>query len=150
MTTSSERRSIEHRVWRNMIRRCTNQKAAAYADYGGRGITVCDRWLASFENFLADMGRKPSPDLEIERIDNDGGYDPGNCRWATRKENSRNRRSNRMITLDGQTKALAAWCEESGLPRDTVRKRLEAGWEPQLALSTPVIRRGPLPRELRP
>lgn len=145
-----ERDSVEYRAWRTMIRRCTNPKDRAYPRYGGRGISVCARWLDSVENFIADMGRKPDPTLELDREDNDGDYEPGNCRWTTRKVNDRNRRSNRMITLNGETLSLAEWCERRHLPRDTVRKRLEAGWEPQLALSTPVIRRGPLPRELRP
>lgn len=127
----------EYRVWQTMRLRCHDPKHAAYANYGGRGITVCDRWLNSLENFLADMGPKPTPEHEIDRIDNDKGYCKENCRWVTRKENSRNRRSNRMLEYLGETKTLTEWCEQFDIPRDTVSKRLDAEWSVADALTTP-------------
>lgn len=133
----------EYRAWQQMRLRCLDPEHAAFADYGGRGITVCDRWRDDPTAFLADVGPKPSPKHEIDRIDNDRGYEPGNVRWATRKENDRNRRSSRLLTFRGETHALAEWCERLGLPRDTVRKRLEGGWPVEEALTTPVRPKAP-------
>lgn len=91
-TTHGQRRSKEYGSWRAMKERCHNQNSEKFADYGGRGITVCDRWRYSFEAFLSDMGDKPSPRHTIDRIDNDRGYEPGNCRWATPSEQRLNQR----------------------------------------------------------
>jgi hypothetical protein len=102
-----------------MINRCTNEKLPNYDNYGGRGIKVCDRWLNSFENFYTDMGDRP-PGMSLDRIDNNGGYGPDNCRWATAKEQSRNRRSNRLI----EGKPMAGWCEENNLSYNAVNARL--------------------------
>ena len=125
----------EYRAWQQMRLRCTDPEHAAWADYGGRGITVCERWLESVEAFVEDMGQKPDLEHELDRIDNNRGYEPGNCRWATRKENDRNRRSNRHLEFRGERKTIAEWCEALGLRRDTVGKRLASGWSVEDALT---------------
>lgn len=123
--------------WFSMINRCTNPKNKNYLDYGARGITVCDRWLESFENFSTDMGELPTPKHTIERIDNDKGYSPENCRWATRTEQASNRRRNRSLTLGCVTLTLSQWSRETGLKRELIRDRLNAGWSVERALTTP-------------
>lgn len=111
-------------VWREMIRRCERVNSRSYAKYGARGITVCERWRQSFAAFLADMGRPPSPGLSIDRIDNSRGYSPDNCRWASSKEQSRNRRDNVQITVGDKTQCLTAWAEDLGMSRDALRSAL--------------------------
>jgi hypothetical protein len=122
-------------VWRAMIARCHNEKNGAYYRYGGRGIQVCQRWRESFEAFLADMGPRPSPKHQIDRINNDGNYEPGNCRWATVIVNSRNRSDNNRLTFNGETKTLAEWSEITGIPYGTLWKRLKDGWTAERALT---------------
>jgi hypothetical protein len=133
--------SSTYRSWRDMKKRCYNPHAKEFKRYGGRGIKVCDRWKNSFENFLADMGKKPVG-LELERKNNDGSYEPGNCRWATHKEQARNRRDTRWITFNGQTKSLAQWGEEMGIKPITIHHRLEIGWSIAAALKTSVTSDG--------
>jgi hypothetical protein len=98
-----------YEVWKNMRQRCNNPKNPQYINYGGRGIKICDRWN-NYENFLEDMG-ETSEGLSIDRIDNDKGYSPDNCRWATRKEQNRNQRKNIHVTINGVTKLLVEWVE---------------------------------------
>jgi hypothetical protein len=132
----------EYRAWQTMRLRCLVPTNAAYADYGGRGITVCDRWKDSPENFLADMGPKPSPKHELDRIDNDRGYEPSNCRWVTRSENDRNRRSTVWVTFDGERRRWADLCEQFGVAGDTAKWRMKnLGWSAERTFRTPVGRK---------
>jgi hypothetical protein len=124
-----------------MITRCENPKSIEYEVYGGRGITVCDRWRISFENFLADMGDRPTPKHTIDRIDNAIGYCPENCRWATMKEQQRNRRNNRLISFDGKTATLAEWAEISGNSSDIISWRIKQGWNLRSAIFEPTQRK---------
>jgi len=128
--------SPEYRAWRTMISRCKNPNASAYKNYGGRGISVCQRWVESFENFLSDMGRRPSG-LSIDRINNDGNYEPGNCRWATRTEQARNSRMAKPLTFRGETMCFSAWAERTGIHWLTLYKRIKRGWSVEKALVTP-------------
>jgi len=118
-TTHGMSDTSEYSIWNDMINRCTNEKLPNYDNYGGRGIKVCDRWLNSFENFYTDMGDRPIG-MSLDRIDNNGDYAPDNCRWATWREQSRNRRSNRLI----EGKPMVEWCEDNNLSRDAVGQRL--------------------------
>ena len=122
-----------------MKARCVVPSASGYENYGGRGIVVCDRWLNSFENFLADMGERPSKAHSIDRYpDNDGNYEPSNCRWATRKQQTRNTRANRRISFCGETLCVAEWAERVGIHCDTIYDRLKLGWSIDRALTEPV------------
>ena len=116
-------RSPEYRAWSNMIQRCTNPDATYYKNYGGRGITVCERWLV-FDAFLSDMGLRPAG-TSIDRGDNSKGYSPGNCRWIGRQEQSRNTRANRLVTIGSETRCLIEWCEVYKLDYSTVFWRIK-------------------------
>ncbi len=133
----------EYRAWQTMRLRCLNPKNAAFKNYGGRGIMVCDIWQNDVLAFLRDMGPKPTPKHELDRIENDGHYEPTNCRWVTRTQNDRNRRTNVFLTYQGERLTIAEWCERTGLRRDTVRKRLVGGWATEKALSTPARYKAP-------
>jgi hypothetical protein len=117
-----------------MLTRCTNPNVWNYKYYGGRGIAVCDRWLHSFENFRADMGDAPDG-LTIDRIATDGSYEPGNCRWLASDEQKRNRRMCVRITFDGETLILSEWARRVGVHRQTLQRRIAAGWPLDRALS---------------
>lgn len=133
-----------YRVWMMMRNRCKPDPTTDwYACYAGRGIIVCDRWQSSFPAFLADMGPRPSMAHSIDRIDNDGNYEPGNCRWATQGEQSRNTSRNRMLTHAGRTMCLTDWSAETGIAYSTLRVRLDVcGWPVDRALTTPANPRG--------
>ena len=120
-----------------MKKRCLNPRAKQFEDYGGRGITVCDRWINSFENFFADVGPRPSPEHSIDRIDNDGNYELGNVRWATAFEQAANNRRNVSITVDGETLPASEWARRTGTNVYTIYDRLDAGWNPQRAVTEP-------------
>lgn len=131
--------TAEYRTWMGIIQRCTNKNNCNYRYYGGRGIRICARWLFSYGHFLSDMGRKPSDDLEIDRINNSGDYEPSNCRWATRSRNSRNTRRTRRISWGGKEMSLSDWADKFGIPHYIVRHRLDRGWSVADALT---VKRG--------
>ena len=112
----------EYNTWQSIKKRCLNKNNKNYHNYGGRGISICDEWLNSFENFFNDMGIKPYKESSIERIDNNKGYSKLNCKWASKKEQSRNQRSNRLITYNNETKCVAEWIEILGITRYKLTK----------------------------
>jgi len=124
----------EFRTWCHIRSRCLNPNNKFYSDYGGRGITVCQRWLDAFENFLADMGPRPSVKHSIDRIDNDGNYEPGNCRWATISEQARNTRQNRNIEFNGSTVCVTDLARMHGIDPRTLTRRLDSGRSVEEAL----------------
>jgi len=124
----------EYAAWKAMRRRCYRPSCADFQNYGGRGITVAAEWLNSYDTFLAYVGRRPSPKHSIDRIDNDRGYEPGNVRWATAKEQARNRRRSVKVSAFGETLSLGEWAERFGVSSDTIRQRLERGWDPSRAV----------------
>jgi hypothetical protein len=130
------RRTRLYVIWTNMKARCLNPRNPAYASYGGRGIEICKDWRESFIMFRRDMG-EPSPGMEIDRIDNDKGYSPENCRWATCAEQSRNRRSARLLEINGTTKSMSEWAAETGISIGTVWSRLRLGWSAMDAVFRP-------------
>jgi hypothetical protein len=129
----------EYHIWANVIYRCDNPNATSYERYGGRGITVCQRWRDGFEFFYEDMGPSPSLRHTIDRINNDGNYEPGNCRWATRRAQANNRRGCVEITHQGETMTIAMWAERFGMTRNLLWDRLNRqNWPIEKALNTPI------------
>ena len=128
--------SVEHRVFCWMHGRCYCATNPKFPAYGGRGITVCDRWH-TYENFLEDMGRRPSKHHSIHRVDNDGNYEPGNCMWALPKIQSRATRRSFVVTAFGKTATLAEWSEDTGIKYGTMWSRIvDYGWSPERAIGT--------------
>lgn len=134
----SKKFPAEYHIWYSMIRRCTKPNHVGYKNYGGRGIVVCKRWLSDFGNFFADMGPRPSAEMLLERLDNDGNYCPKNCVWATPEAQANNTRGNRLITWDGRTQTMTQWSRERILPVGALYRRLKKGWPVEQALTTPV------------
>ena len=127
----------EHKTWHRIVSRCTKASDPSYAHYGGRGIKVCERWLESFDAFYNDMGARPSPSHSIDRINTNGDYEPGNCRWATASIQANNRRDNIFLTFRGRRMSAAQWAEEIGVPHHVVYHRLKQGWSTERTLTQP-------------
>lgn len=137
-TTHGMSDSPTYRCWGSMIARCYIPSETSYYRYGAVGITVCDRWRNSFEAFLEDVGCRPSLNHSIDRYPNKAGnYEPGNCRWATRTQQCRNRQSNTLLTHDGKTLSIVEWSELTGLPQTTIQKRIGHGWPVARTLTQP-------------
>ena len=134
---NDKERRRTYKIWCGIKDRCSNPRTRIFRHYGGKGIFLCARWQ-KFENFLADMGVCPSG-LEIDRIDNSKGYEPGNCRWATRQQQCRNYSRNVLLSFRGETKTMIEWSEILSLPYHTLKKRVQAyGWSVDRALTSPV------------
>lgn len=128
----------EYSCWLQLRARCYNANHKMYSHYGGRGIKVCDRWLESFENFYADMGNRPSNKHSLDRTDNNIGYSPENCRWATMTEQMNNTRQNRIITIDGVSLNVTQWAKKVGLNNNTIFTRLRLGYSEYDSIMTPL------------
>lgn len=141
----------EYKSWVSMIQRCTNPKARGYARYGGRGISVCLDWAESFQPFFQYVGLRPSPHHSLDRFPNpDGNYEPGNVRWATAKEQARNKSTNIRVRVGELDLTVSEWSERTGLLESTIRERLKRGWEASVAVSLPADQCRPhvVPRKL--
>lgn len=141
--------TVEYRTWSNMMSRCRNPNHKMYRHYGARGITVCARWH-SFENFLADMGRRPDKYHSLDRINNDGNYEPGNVRWATSEQQNNNTRHNRRLEIDGSVKTLSEWCREAGISAVSFRRRKREGMTDKDALFSPIRGNSGKPLRVQP
>jgi hypothetical protein len=134
------RRRPERKTWEGIIRRCNDPKQRGYKNYGGRGIKVCQRWMDSFEDFLADMGPRPEGKFSIERKEVDGDYEPNNCIWLPLKDQGRNRRNSVFVTIGGDKVLLIDLCQRYGLERQVVYGRLKMGWGIEEAICIPVAK----------
>jgi hypothetical protein len=131
--------TAEYKAWEKMKHRCQQPSNPRYVRYGGRGISVCQRWM-SYENFIADMGRRPSHRHSLERINNDGNYEPANCRWATPAEQMQNTKTTKLITFGGVTLSMAGWAKKLGLAQHTLTGRIHRGWTLERVLTPPLER----------
>jgi len=139
----------ECKVWRGMKSRCNDKDNPNFVYYGGRGISVCKSWQRSFENFINDMGRRPSSDYSIDRIDNDGNYEPNNCRWATAAVQANNRRNSRILTFDGKSLNVKQWAKTTEISYYEILRRLNEGWPVEQALYAPKVSKVPKVREFK-
>lgn len=139
--THGRSHSSEYRIWCGIIRRCTDPNNPAYVHYGGRGIQICDRWRMSFSDFISDVGERLSPSYSIERKDNNGNYEPGNCEWILRKYQSRNTRITRFVTVNGECQPIWYWAEKYNLTANRIRQRIDnLKWSETDAVLTPLRR----------
>lgn len=127
----------EYFIWKGIISRCTDKENAGYKDYGGRGIAVCDRWMDSVLNFIQDMGPRPDG-TSVDRINNDGNYEPSNCRWADKHTQANNTRRNKFIEFCGKVQTVSQWGRELRLSPSVIASRLRIGWSLDRAFYTPV------------
>lgn len=132
--------SRTYTAWRAMLARCLNKNHVAYHRYGGAGIDIHQEWQADFTVFLADMGEVPEGH-SLDRIDGAKGYTPDNCRWASREQQARNKKTNVLLTYDGRTQCASAWAKEAGVHPNLILNRVKAGWSAEAAITTPVINR---------
>jgi hypothetical protein len=135
--THGMRKSPEYGVWSTMLGRCENSNVERYPQYGGRGIKVCERWH-KFENFFADMGKRPGPKFSIDRKDNDGNYEPSNCYWATSEEQIYNKQTTRLLDYKGNKLTVQQASEVAGIPKAVLFNRLYNGWSIEKAIETPL------------
>lgn len=133
-TTHGKARTLIYKVWVSMKGRCLNLNDKDYKHYGGRGITICDRWM-DFELFYKDMGDPPSR-MTLERINTNGNYEPGNCKWATQREQANNKRNNVILSYRGTNLTISQWARRLGIRKDTLRYRILHGWTIQRAFAT--------------
>ena len=133
--------TLTYARWKSMMQRCNDPKHINYARYGGRGIAVCEHWQ-SFSNFLNDMGECHNSNMTIDRIKNEVGYEPGNCRWITKEEQSRNRTNCVLLTFNGVTQNVTDWAAAVGIPANSLHARLYLGWSTERALTQPLKKRG--------
>lgn len=129
------RKTVEYIAWTNMRYRCNNKNHPDYHNYGGRGIGVCKSWNVSFLSFIRDMGLRPSPNHSLERKDNNKGYCPSNCKWATKSEQCNNQRINTKITFNGESLTLSQWSVRRGFKRNLIGARLKSGWSVKNAIT---------------
>lgn len=135
-------KSVEYSVWSQLKARCNNPKNSRFAMYGGRGISVCERWN-EFGNFLEDMGRRPGKSYSLDRIDNNKGYSPDNCKWSTPHEQMTNRTITRFVSMNGEKVPLATLAKQHNIPANTLRFRILKGWDIDEALNKPVRYKSP-------